>query len=100
MEKGLDGQSLLSLIRGEFGGGDVDIRTYSPLTLAYIGDAVFEMIVRTLVVEKNPCLRYSGSVHAIHSDKLSPHGITTRAAARVPFSSTQNMWRASASPEG
>ena len=52
MEKGLDGQSLLSLIRGEFGGGDVDIRTYSPLTLAYIGDAVFEMIVRTLVVEK------------------------------------------------
>ena len=52
MEKGLDGQSLLSLIRREFGGGDVDIRTYSPLTLAYIGDAVFEMIVRTLVVEK------------------------------------------------
>ena len=34
MEKGLDGQSLLSLIRGEFGGGDVDIRTYSPLTPA------------------------------------------------------------------
>ena len=28
-----------------------DLRTYSPLTLAYIGDAVYEMVVRTLLVE-------------------------------------------------
>lgn len=27
-----------------------DIRTYSPLTLAYIGDAVYEIIVRTVLV--------------------------------------------------
>ena len=26
---------------------DVDIRTYSPLTLAYIGDGVFELVTRT-----------------------------------------------------
>lgn len=29
-----------------------DIRTYSPLTLAYIGDAVYELVVRTVVVEQ------------------------------------------------
>lgn len=29
-----------------------DIRTYSPLTLAYIGDAAYEIVIRTLMVEK------------------------------------------------
>ncbi|MCM1183267.1 MAG: ribonuclease III [Roseburia sp.] len=43
---------MISQIHREFGACGVDIRTYSPLTLAYVGDAVFEIIVRTLVVEK------------------------------------------------
>ena len=29
-----------------------DIKSYSPLTLAYLGDAVYELIVRTMLVEK------------------------------------------------
>lgn len=29
-----------------------DVRAYSPLTLAYIGDAVYEMIIRTIIVER------------------------------------------------
>ncbi len=29
-----------------------DIRTYSPLTIAFLGDAVYELIIRTLVVGK------------------------------------------------
>ena len=29
-----------------------DARQYSPLTLAYIGDAMYEMIVRTILVER------------------------------------------------
>jgi ribonuclease-3 family protein len=40
----------LDQIREQFGCGERDIRTYSPLTLAYIGDGVFEMIIRTVVV--------------------------------------------------
>lgn len=35
-----------------FGAEAADINTYSPLTFAYIGDAVFEIIIRTLIVEK------------------------------------------------
>ena len=31
---------------------DTDIRTYSPLTLAYIGDAIYELVIRTILVEK------------------------------------------------
>ena len=29
-----------------------DIRTYSPLTLAYIGDAVFDLVIRSVLVNK------------------------------------------------
>lgn len=31
---------------------DIDIRTYSPLVLAYIGDGIYELIIRTLIVSK------------------------------------------------
>ncbi|NBJ91760.1 Mini-ribonuclease 3 [Parablautia muri] len=44
--------SLLTLIKKSFGLKEVDIRTYSPLTLAYIGDAVYDLVFRTAVVQK------------------------------------------------
>ena len=47
MEKSV---SLLQLIKESFDLKEVDIRTYSPLTLAYIGDAVYDLIFRTKVV--------------------------------------------------
>ena len=34
---------------------DVDVRSYSPLTLAYIGDAIYELIIRTVLVGKGNC---------------------------------------------
>ncbi|MBO5241156.1 MAG: ribonuclease III [Lachnospiraceae bacterium] len=44
--------SLLSRIKEEFSCEPVDVRTYSPLTLAFIGDCVFDLIIRTVVVER------------------------------------------------
>ena len=44
--------SLLKLIEESFALKEVDIRTYSPLTLAYIGDAVYDLIFRTVVVRQ------------------------------------------------
>lgn len=44
--------SLLQQIQNTFPGKQQDIRTYSPLTLAYIGDAVYDVIIRTVVVER------------------------------------------------
>jgi len=39
-------------IKRIFGLAEQDIRTYSPLTLAYIGDGVYELVIRTVVVAK------------------------------------------------
>lgn len=44
--------SLSSRIRELFGLKEVDMNAYSPLTLAYIGDAAYELVIRTMVVEK------------------------------------------------
>ena len=38
-------------IRDTFQLKQTDIRTYSPLTLAFIGDSIFDLIIRTCVVE-------------------------------------------------
>lgn len=45
MEKGID-----AYIREQFDIGEVDIRTYSPLTFAYIGDGIYDLIIRSIVV--------------------------------------------------
>ena len=43
---------LLEQIKTTFQCGKVDVRAYSPLTLAYIGDAVYDLVIRTVVVER------------------------------------------------
>ena len=43
---------LNAYLNKEFGIESKDIRTYSPLTLAYIGDAIFDVIVRSILVNK------------------------------------------------
>lgn len=41
-----------SYIKEQFYIPEVDIHTYSPLALAYIGDGVFDLVVRTVIVGK------------------------------------------------
>lgn len=45
--------SLLSLINNSFDVKEVDVRTYSPLTLAFIGDGIYDIIIRTVIVERS-----------------------------------------------
>ncbi len=45
-------QNWYQYISDKFGVEDKDIRTYSPLTLAYIGDGVFDLVIRSVVVGK------------------------------------------------
>ena len=42
----------IKYMKEQLGIKDVDIRTYSPLALAYIGDCVFDMLIRSIVVSK------------------------------------------------
>lgn len=52
---------MLQWINEQFGCEPAQLNTYSPLTFAYIGDCVFDMIVRTLVVEDGQ--RAANSLH-------------------------------------
>ncbi len=45
----------LSKLKELFHLEDEDIRTYSPLTLAYIGDGIYELIIRTILVKRGNC---------------------------------------------
>lgn len=45
-------QSIISYMKDRLGIEEVDARTYSPLALAYIGDSVFDLLVRSIVVSK------------------------------------------------
>lgn len=48
-------ETSLSRIKQIFGIPGADIRSYSPLTLAYIGDGVYELVIRTILVEQGNC---------------------------------------------
>lgn len=56
-------ESLLRQIQEAFPARKQDIRAYSPLTLAYIGDAVYDLIIRTVVV--NQANRSANMLHKI-----------------------------------
>ncbi len=47
-----EGVTILEAIKRDFACREIDIRTYSPLALAYIGDAIYDLVIRTIVVER------------------------------------------------
>ena len=56
--------SLLNKIKKEFELEEVDINTYSPLTLAFIGDCIFDLVIRTALV-----LSANRQTQKLHKDK-------------------------------
>lgn len=50
MEESID---IFGTIREKFDIPQIDADTYSPLTLAYIGDAVYEIVIRTMIVAQS-----------------------------------------------
>ena len=44
--------SLNEYLNSKFNIESKDIRTYSPLTLAYIGDSIFDLVIRSILVNK------------------------------------------------
>jgi len=51
VDKSLD-LGIVGKVREAFELEECDINTYSPLALAYIGDCIYDLIIRTMVVEK------------------------------------------------
>ena len=64
---------LFSAVKRRFDLPDADIRTYSPLTLAYIGDGIYEVIIRSAVSG-------SGGLNAAQMNKRA--GALVRAQAQ------------------
>jgi ribonuclease-3 family protein len=54
-------ESIVAKVRLTFELQKIDIRTYSPLTLAYIGDSIYDLIIRTMLVEKG-----NAQVNSLH----------------------------------
>ena len=44
--------SLLEQIKQTFDCKEQDVRAYSPLTLAYIGDGIYDLVIRSVIVER------------------------------------------------
>lgn len=58
--------SLLTKLKQQFQCEEVDIRTYSSLTLAFLGDCVFDLVIRTVIVERGN--RATDSLHKEKSE--------------------------------
>lgn len=43
--------TIMDAVRCTFDLPEQDIRTYSPLTLAYVGDSIYDLLIRTMLVE-------------------------------------------------
>ena len=66
MEEGLN-----RFIREKFEISQRDIRAYSPLTLAYIGDGIFDLVIRTVVVDKGNTSANQLHYHTSHVVKAA-----------------------------
>lgn len=42
----------LRYFKEQFQLADVDVRTYSPLALAYIGDSIYDLLIRTMIMSE------------------------------------------------
>ena len=82
MQGGID-----SYIKGQFGIPDVDIRTYSPLTLAYIGDGIYDLVIRSIVVGKGNTR--AGELHKRTSKIVMAHTQAEMMEGLRPFLSEE-----------
>lgn len=51
MDKRVD-NDIFNIIKNSMQLKDIDITSYSPLTLAYIGDGIYEVVIRTIIVDE------------------------------------------------
>ena len=79
MEKSL---SFLEKIKETFACEEIDVKTYSPLALAFMGDCIFEIIIRTVVVERGN--RGASGLHKTKSAVVNAKVQAVMAEALLP----------------
>lgn len=86
MEHGKEAPGVFSVIRERFGIHEVDIRTYSPLTLAYIGDGIYDLVIRSLIVARGNTR--AGRLHSNTSRLVNAHSQSMMMEYLLPVLST------------
>ena len=97
---------MLDEINERFGSKRVEANSYSPLALAYIGDSVFDVVVKTVLVEDanrqvnklhRACSRYvKAKAQADMADQIMPHldeeeqNIMKRGRNAKPYTKAKN----------
>ena len=74
----------LTLLKREFHLKEEDAAQYSPLVLAYMGDAVYELMIRTLVVNQG-----NAQVNKLH--KRSAGLVKAEAQARMALALQEDL---------
>ena len=52
MDKSVNNNDIFKSIKESMGLKEINIVDYSPLTLAYIGDGIYEIVIRTMIVDE------------------------------------------------
>ena len=87
--KVLASDGLLDAIREKFSLTAADKRQYSPLTLAFIGDCIYDLVARTIVVERantNP-----NNLHKKKSEIVKAQTQAACAEALLPFLTEEEL---------
>lgn len=71
-------RDLFGIIKDVMEFEEIDIINYSPLTLAYIGDGIYEIVIRTMIVEQANC-----QVNKIH--KAASELVKAQTQAQLAF---------------
>lgn len=69
---------IFQIIKEQMNLKDINIVDYSPLTLAYIGDGIYEIVIRTVIVDEA-----NRQVHKIH--KAASDLVKAQAQAKMIF---------------
>ena len=72
----------IKYLKEQFDLQPVDIRTYSPVVLAYIGDAVYELVIRTILVDQGN--RQANTLHKKASTYVTASAQAAMAEAFLP----------------
>lgn len=78
MEKGIN-----AYIKEQFAIEEADIKTYSPLTLAYIGDGIYDLVIRSVVVDRGNTK--AAKLHQTTSQLVKAHAQSEMMNAILPL---------------
>lgn len=67
----IENKDIFQIIKDSMELNDIDIVNYSPLTLAYIGDGIYEIVIRTIIVDE--ANRQVNKIHKATSDLVKAH---------------------------